>query len=163
MNSDTVPRRNGNYYRPQRPDTPPPGRRPPPTPEMASAADGTHPTGMHACYRPQTKFGARLCFYRCLSFCQQRGGSAKVHAGIHPPAKETTPLPRRSPLLQPPPHPRDRYCSGRYASYWNACLLWLKLLNSARKRRYWYQKQILFPWICTLGWLFLQEHVQYLP
>ena len=28
------------------------GRHPPGT---ATAADGTHPTGMHSCYRPQTK------------------------------------------------------------------------------------------------------------
>ena len=25
-------------------------------------------------YRPQTKFGARSCFYTCLSFCSHRGG-----------------------------------------------------------------------------------------
>ena len=30
-------------------DTPLPGRQPPP-PEMATAADGTHPTGMHSCF-----------------------------------------------------------------------------------------------------------------
>ena len=27
--------------------------------QTATAADGRHPTGMHSCYCPQTKFGAR--------------------------------------------------------------------------------------------------------
>ena len=34
-----------------------------------------------------------------------------------PPCKADTPLPGRHPL------PRDGYCSGRYASYWNSCIL----------------------------------------
>ena len=33
--------------------------------------------------------------------------------------KGQTPPPSR----QTPPHPRDGFCSGRNASYWNACLL----------------------------------------
>ena len=65
------------------------------------------------------------------------GGSASVHPGIHPPAKDT-PLPRRpvcqgDPPPRRPPHqgrqapparptPKGDYCCGRYASYWNAFL-----------------------------------------
>ena len=49
----------------------------------------------------------------------------------HPPARQTTPPGRHPPWVDTPPHarqtpprhpPRDGYCSGRYASYWNAFL-----------------------------------------
>ena len=45
--------------------------------EMATAADGTHPTVIHSCYRPQTKV---ICLQACV--CPQRGG---VHgpSGVH--------------------------------------------------------------------------------
>ena len=50
----------------------------------------------------------RLCFYRCLS----------VHGGVCLSACwDTTPPPGAD------PPPRDGYCCGRYASYWNAFLL----------------------------------------
>ena len=35
-------------------------------------------------YRPQTKFGARLCFSTCVWFCSKGGVSTPLHAGIHP-------------------------------------------------------------------------------
>ena len=60
---------------------------------MAIEAGGTHPTRMHSCYRPQTKFVK-------VMFCLSTGGvSAPLHAGIHPlgPEADTpwadTPLP----------------------------------------------------------------------
>ena len=42
----------------------------------------------------RNEVGARLCFYTCLWFCSQ-GGSAPLHAGIHPP--EQTPSGSRHP------------------------------------------------------------------
>ena len=35
-------------------------------------------------YLPQTKFGARQCFYTCVSFCSGGRGSAQPHAGQTP-------------------------------------------------------------------------------
>ena len=54
------------------------------------------------------------------------GLSASVHAGIHTPWAGTpslagTPPGQVHPLAGTPPH--DGHCSGRYASYWNAFLL----------------------------------------
>ena len=34
-------------------------------------------------YRPQMKFGARQCFYTCLSFCPQRGWLPSMHHRSH--------------------------------------------------------------------------------
>ena len=54
-----------------------PGRHPPPRQtshqQTATAADGTHSSGMHSCYCPQTKF-AKVMFLR-VSVCPQRGGA----------------------------------------------------------------------------------------
>ena len=67
-------------------------------------AGGTHPTGMHSCYRPQTKFVK-------VMFCLSTGGvSAPLHAGIHPLGPEAdTPLGRHPParcmLGYTPPSP----------------------------------------------------------
>ena len=78
----------------------------------------------------------RLCFHRHLSFCSQEGVfHTPPPLGRHQPGQtppRQTPL-GRHPLWQTPPladtplgrQPplRDGYCSGRYASYWNAFLL----------------------------------------
>ena len=60
-------------------------------------------------YRPQTKFGERLYFYTCLSFCSQG-----EYLGRYPPGRDT-PLqvhpPSRYTLQQV--HP-SRYTPGRY-------------------------------------------------
>ena len=80
----------------------------------------------------------------CQSFCS-RGGSASVHAGIPPPTADPpgthpqhTPSSGTPPSGTPPTHtpplapPQCRACweirsmRGRYASYWNAILLFLK-------------------------------------
>ena len=42
--------------------------------------------------------------------------------GTHPPGPGTPPWTRYIPRNQVPPAPRDGYCRGRYASYWNAFL-----------------------------------------
>ena len=61
-------------------------------------------------YRPQTKLRKGNVFTPvCQSFCSG-GVSGPVHAGI------------RHPTGRHPP-PKDGYCCGRYASYWNAFLL----------------------------------------
>ena len=94
-------------------------------------------------YRPQRSCGQGNIFTPvCHSFCSQGGrGSASVHAGIpnppppdHPPG--TTPPQDHTPRDYPPGNthtPPDhtpleadssiRSTSGRYASYWNAFLL----------------------------------------
>ena len=60
----------------------------------------------------------RLCFYTCLSVIlfTGGGGSASVHAGIHP-ARSRDPQYMRSACSE------IRTTSGRYASYWNAVFL----------------------------------------
>ena len=70
-----------------------------------------------------------------LSVIVSTGGSAPVHAGIHPPEQTPRPgadnppgadTPSGADTLQeqtPPPAGTDGYCCGRYASYWNAFLL----------------------------------------
>ena len=62
----------------------------------------------------------------CLS---TGGGSAPLHAGIHPPGRhhpgQTPPQPDTPPPGQTPPcpvHAGIQSTSGRYASYWNAIL-----------------------------------------
>ena len=66
-----------------------------------------------------TKF-AKVMFLH-LSVCPQwGGGSASVHAWIpHPPGSGTPPRD-----LAPPSPIADGYCCGRYASDWNAFLLY---------------------------------------
>ena len=63
-----------------------------------------------------------------------RHPQADIPLGRHPPW-QTPPL-GRHPLRQTPPlgrhppgrHPSDGHCSGRYASYWNAFLLYILCL-----------------------------------
>ena len=65
--------------------------------EMATAADGTHPTGMHSCYRLQTKF-AKVMFLH-LSVILFRGGCLpQCMLGYTPP--EQTPQGSRHPPMQ---------------------------------------------------------------
>ena len=96
--------------------TPPADTRPP---RMATAADGTHPTGMHSCYRPQQSCGKGNIF---TPVCHS------VHGGGLPgrtplPERTPPPLPGRTPPPGPDtPPPREADCSirstsGRYASY----------------------------------------------
>ena len=82
-------------------------------------------------YRPQTKLRQGNVFTRvCQEFCPP-GGSGRqplwtdIPLGRHPPGQTPpawadTPLARHSPWQTPPS--ADGYCSGRYASYWNAFL-----------------------------------------
>ena len=74
-----------------------------------------------------------------LSVILSTGGSAAVHARIHPPG-QTPPPPGQTPVhagIHPPVgrhpsgrHPsRDGHCSGRYISYWNAFLYFESLGN----------------------------------
>ena len=51
---------------------------------------------------------------------QQVGGMYSVHTGVYTPGHTL-------PLADTPP---DGHCSGRYASYWNAFLLWQKLTKN---------------------------------
>ena len=70
----------------------PPGQTLPPPQQTATAADGTHPTGMHSCevticsgillschifYRPQTKFAKVMFSHRCLSVHRGRGSASR--------------------------------------------------------------------------------------
>ena len=92
----------------------------------------------------------RLCFYTCLSFCPQgclvRGGLPQCMLGYHPPGPgiprsqdQAPPRPGTPPEPDTPPgtrHPRlcsacweIRSTSGRYASYWNAILLFLVFMR----------------------------------
>ena len=107
------------------------------------------------CYRPQRSCGQGNIFtpvchpvHRgvCLSACQDTTPPPSRHPppGLAPPQEQTppreqthppgadTPPPktRHSPPGADTPHPREadssiRSTSGRYASYWNAFLLWL--------------------------------------
>ena len=64
---------------------------------------------------------ARLCFHRRLSFCSQGVWQTpflgRCPQGRHP--LDRHPL-GTHPLADTPPPTRDGYCSGWYASYWNA-------------------------------------------
>ena len=77
---------------------------------------------------------ARLCFHRCLLFYSRGGVHPSMHWDRHPPCRpppgrppgrlppEQTP-PAQCILGYTPPHTHTGgYCSGRYASYWNAFL-----------------------------------------
>ena len=79
----------------------------------------------------RNEVGARLCFYRCVWFCSQGAG---VPDQVPPPPGPGTPPRTRytppGPGTPPPPdqvHPPGtreiRSTRGRYASYWNAFLL----------------------------------------
>ena len=105
-----------------------------------------------------TKLGQGNIFTSvCQEFCTH-GGSASVHAGMHPPSRhppgadtprpdttnppgaDTTPWEQTPPPGPEPPPGTDppgadtsiRSTSGRYASYWNAFLFWLALQLSMR-------------------------------
>ena len=109
-------------------------------------------------YRPQTKFGARLYVYRCVSVhggvavvwclvpggCQVPGGCL-VPRGVPGPGGYDpgggVPAPGGGGLVlggclllggawwRPP----DGYCCGQYASYWNAFLFWLIVPENCMK------------------------------
>ena len=94
-----------------------------------------------ASYRPQTKLGARKCFYTCLSLSSRGGGCTppwQTSPGRHPlgrhplgrplwadTPRQTHPLGQTPPgrhLPRQTPSSRDGNWSGQYASYWNAFL-----------------------------------------
>ena len=97
-------------------------------------------TSLIHCYHPQTKFGARLYFQKCVSrILFTGGGSASVHAGISPPGTRHPPgadLPGPgTPRSRPTWHSacwEIRSTSGRYASYWNAILFVIVHSNFSR-------------------------------
>ena len=117
--------------------------------EIGQQAGGTHPTGMHSCYRPQRSCGQGYVLTRVCDSVNKGGVSGEPPLGTKenpppgtkenpPPGPRRTPppRPRRTPLgtRETPPSPRTRqtpppeHCSirsmsGRYASYWNAFLL----------------------------------------
>ena len=75
----------------------------------------------HNFYCPQMKFGARKCFYTCLSFFSQGGGGLPNPLDAEPLPLDATPPGCRPPVpwMQTPP---IWSTSGWYASYWNAYL-----------------------------------------
>ena len=89
-------------------DTTPPRSRHPQPQQMATVADGMHPTGMHSCYRLQMKLWEGNVF---------TGVCDSVQRGV-PGSGRGVPGPRGC-LVENPPPP-DGYCCRQYASYWNA-------------------------------------------
>ena len=103
----------------------------------------------------------------CQEFCPQ-GGSASVYAGIPPPGSRHHPSPLAAGTprsRQPPPRagtprtrhppgpdPPSRVCweirstNGRYASYWNAILLWTVIAGIVD-----FSLSIRVGWIIILG------------
>ena len=90
-------------------------------------------------YRPQTKFG-NIFAPVCHSVHRFTGGGERVPGQVHLPDQVHTPQTRYTPRARntqphppgtrytPPPQTRElRATSGRYASYWNAFLLCIKL------------------------------------
>ena len=85
-------------------------------------------------YRPQRSWG-KVMFSQASVILLTGAVSASVHAGIHPlgadtPWEKTHPPGSRHPLELIPPSPRTACWEiwstrGRYASYWNAILLWV--------------------------------------
>ena len=77
-------------------------------------------------YRPRRRSCGKVVFSQvCVKNSVHKGMSASVHAGIHTP-----------PHLRADTPPPNGYCCGRYASYWNAFLLMLrmyKIESSTRK------------------------------
>ena len=75
-------------------------------------------------YRQQTKFGARWCFYTCLSSCSQVGLASQLASqvtrpgGLHPGGGGLHP----GRGWADTPAFEIRSTSGRYASYWNTFL-----------------------------------------
>ena len=87
-------------------------------------------------YRPQRSCDKVMFLH--LSVILSTGGVSQHALGKTPPPPpadtpslaDTSPLGRHPPQTHPPlgqtpQHPADGYCSGRYASYWNAFLLTL--------------------------------------
>ena len=84
-------------------------------------------------YRPQRSSGKVMFLHLFVSHSVNGGVSASVHAGIHDfPWADTAPPGSPPPRQTPPPLGRhlsaEGHCSGRYASYWNAFLLFLRFL-----------------------------------
>ena len=108
---------------------------PPPPQEMATAADGTHPTGMHSYwfnYHPQTKFAKVMFLHLSVSHSVHGGGACVVggHAwqeGVWGVACMAGGVRGGGCARHACPHPNTtrygRSMRGRYASYWNAFLL----------------------------------------
>ena len=67
-----------------------------------------------------TLVAERLCFHRCVSV-HGRGGGGVHPMSRHPPGKAPSRQTAPAGKHQTPP-PADGYCSGRYASHWNAFL-----------------------------------------
>ena len=101
-------------------DTPLSGRHPMPgrhTPVRQTPPTGRHSPGRHPC--GQTPLTGRHP-------SQADTPHRQTPPGQTPPARQTPPSGRHphqadTPIRQTPPPP-DSYCSGRYASYWNAFL-----------------------------------------
>ena len=87
------------------------------------------------CLLPSATKLRRLCFYTCVSV--HGGGSASVHAGLPLSGAGTPGEQVPHPQEQAPP-PRSAYgnCCGRYASYWNAFLLCMKM-SGWKKSHHW--------------------------
>ena len=100
--------------------------RPPDTTRCSQWVGGMHPTGMHACYHPPMKLREGYVF---TGMCDSvhRGGAwswwGLVPGGYLVPGVCLVP---GGAWWRPP---RDGYCCGQYASYWNAFLLKLYLCS----------------------------------
>ena len=108
----------------------------------------------------------RLCFYTCLSFCSQ-GMGGSTWAGTPPPgqAKQVYPPAGTPPgQVHPPPvsgqvHPPTPWVSTptphRYASYWNALLFNVHVVNWTHKHVYcllgmeWHLVPSVSAWDCS--------------
>ena len=112
----------------------PPGRHPsgqtPPVQCMlgyGQQAGSTHPTRMHSCYHPQTKFlhasvshsVHRGWWYPSMHCGELRG---LAWGGVSRPTPRGVYRPTPEGVSRPDPL-ADGYCCWRYASYWNAFLL----------------------------------------
>ena len=112
----------------------PPGRTPPPwadtPPPMTTAADSTHPTGMHSCYCPQHSYGKVMFLHLSVSHSVHRGLSgrhtspgrhpqADTPLGRHPPGRHTTP--GQTPLGQKPFPPAATAADGTHRTGMLSC------------------------------------------
>ena len=97
---------------------------------------------------------------------QGEGGSASVHAGIHlssrlhprqtSPSWADTPPGRRPPTGQT--SPANGYCSGRYASYWNAFLFSFMFISTTLYNNTWKCIWYILVYLCWIffsfyGWI----------
>ena len=80
-------------------------------PGTATAADGTHPTGMHSCYRPQRSWG-KVMFLQASVILLTGGGYLTPPPGADPLRDQTLPFPpeQTPPGTRPPDQtpPRSR-------------------------------------------------------